>query len=113
MRSIVITTLLLFSTAATANTWRCTLDDCLLANHLHALEAAPVDGYDWMIHDLALARQAQRDGDGSRAGQLAAGLAFSLDRQGARIVDAGGEDFVLALHEATLEILEASGHAAR
>lgn len=108
MRSLFITALL-FSTTAVAGSYHCTLDDCLLANHLHQLEAPPVDGYAWMVHDLALARQAVRDGDHSRAGQIATNLQFTLERQGARIVEADGEAFVKALSEATSDILEATG----
>ena len=108
MRSLFITALL-FSTTAVAGSYRCTLDDCVLANHLHQIEATPVDGYAWMVHDLALARQAIRDGDHSRAGQIATSLQFTLERQGAGILEADGEAFLQALSEATSDLLEASG----
>lgn len=111
MRPTLLLTALLFSSAALAQSWRCTLDDCVLADNLHQLEAAPVEGAGWMVHDLALARQAQRDGDRPRAGQLASSLHYTLERQGPALLSAGGEDFVIAMHAELAEILEDSGYA--
>ncbi len=109
MRHIILSLSFLISSVALARSWQCTLDDCVLPNHLHQLEASPVDGYTWMLHDLALARQALREGDRSRAGQIANSLHFTLERQSRRIVAADGEDFVQAMHTELAEILDASG----
>lgn len=88
----------------------CDLDDCHLAAHLHDLDhVEDVDAYGWMVHDLALARQALRDRDVPRAGQLAGDVHRALEANVERVVASNGEAFAHALHDALSDVLVASG----
>ena len=90
----------------------CELDDCHLAAHLHEVGSVDdVDAYGWLVHDLALARQALRDRDVPRAGQLAGDAHRSLEMNADRVAASNGGEFVDALHEALSEVLVASGRA--
>lgn len=91
----------------------CDLDDCHLAAHLHAVDGVDeVAAYGWLLHDLALSRQALRDRDTPRAGQLAASAHNALSLNADRVTAACGADFVRELHLALSEVLVRSGRVA-
>ena len=91
----------------------CDLDDCHLAAHLHAVNGVDeVAAYGWLLHDLAMSRQALRDRDIPRAGQLAASAHLALTLHADRVAAACGAEFVSELHLALSEVLVLSGRVA-
>lgn len=91
----------------------CDLDDCHLAAHLHALDGVDdVHAWGWLVHDLALSRQALRDRDVPRAGQLAGSTHAALSANVDRIEAVCGGAFVDSLHLALTEVLLRSGRTA-
>jgi|GEM_PF-3361685 len=97
----------LYSTAALA----CDLDDCTLSDALHLESQAPIpaDSWTWMNHDLAVARDALRSGEKSRA----IALVRDLDRLMRTNLDAmtavRGPERVRAMHAALQKISEQAG----
>jgi len=103
--------LLFFSVAVAGQP--CSLDDCQLPVHLHHVDAeSDSTAYGWLEHDLAAARSHQRDRDLPRAGAVALDAHRALAVNADRIERVRGKDYVLAMHDALVEVLVASGYRA-
>ena len=89
----------------------CDLDDCTLSDALHQATAAPapLDGWSWMNHDLAVARDALTSGERARTLALVQDLDGLLRTHLSALLEARGKARVRAFHLALQTLSQQAG----